>query len=112
MASPRTSRTLTATTLRCSSQAPSLRGRGEDPRPTGGVPMMATDVFAAIADPTRRAVLDLLARGPRNAGGIAAEFPRLTQPRVSRHLRVLRKAKLVEAAGPGQPRNHTAKPGG
>ena len=60
--------------------------------------MMATDVFAAIADPTRRAVLDLLTRGPRNAGGIAAEFPRLTQPGVSRHLRVLRKAKLVEVA--------------
>src|SRR3989442_13464687 len=99
MASPRTSRTLTATTCRCSSQAPSPRGRGEDPRPTGGDPMMATDVFAAIADPTRRGVLDLLTRGPRNSGGIAAEFPRLTQPRVSRHLPVLPKAKLLEGAG-------------
>src|SRR2546425_13199540 len=58
--------------------------------------MMATDVFAAIADPTRRAVLDLLARGPRNAGGIAAELPRLTQPGVSRHLKVLRQAYLVD----------------
>src|SRR2546427_11592868 len=104
MALPRTSRTLTATTRRCSSQAPSPRGRGEDPRPTGGVPMMATDVFAAIADPTRRAVLDLLTRGPRNAGGIAAEFPRLTQPGASRHPPVLPKAKPVEGAVPAQQR--------
>src|SRR3989442_15936615 len=107
MASPRTSRTLTATTCRCSSQAPSPRGRGEDPRPTGGDPMMATDVFAAIADPTRRAVLDLLARGPRHPGGIAAGFPRLPQPGGSRPLRAPRKAKLVEGAAPAQPRAYT-----
>lgn len=74
--------------------------------------MMATDVFAAIADPTRRAVLDLLTRGPRNAGGIAAEFPRLTQPGVSRHLRVLRKAKLVEVAVRAQQRIYTLNPEG
>src|SRR5437867_4452023 len=74
--------------------------------------MMATDVFAAIADPTRRAVLDLLAQGPRNAGGIAAEFPRLTQPGVSRHLRVLRKAKLVEVAVRAQQRIYTINPDG
>src|SRR5438445_10833863 len=72
--------------------------------------MMATDVFAAIADPTRRAVLDLLTRGPRNAGGIAAELPRLTQPGVSRHLRVLRKAKLVEVAVRAQQRIYTLSP--
>src|SRR2546427_13130220 len=100
MDSPRTSRPTTATTCRCSSQARSLRGRGEDPRPTGGDPMMATDVFAAIADPTRRAVLDMLAPGPRNDGGIAAKFPRLTQPRVTRPLRGLRKGNPRQGAGP------------
>src|SRR2546427_12544703 len=103
MDSPRTSRPTTATTCRCSSQAASPRGKGEDPRPTGGDPMMATDVFAAIADPTRRAVLDLLTRGPRNAGGIAAEVPRPTQPGGSRPPPVLRKAKLVEVPGRAHP---------
>lgn len=74
--------------------------------------MTATDVFAAIADPTRRAVLDLLARGPRNAGGIATEFPRLTQPGVSRHLAVLRKAKLVEVTVRAQQRIYKLNPEG
>src|SRR5438445_7444864 len=74
--------------------------------------MMATDVFAAIADPTRRAVLDLLTRGPRNAGGIAAEFPRLTQPGVSRHLKVLRNARLVDVTVQAQQRIYAIKPEG
>ena len=73
---------------------------------------MATDVFAAIADPTRRAVLDLLTRGPRNAGGIAAEFPRLTQPGVSRHLKVLREAKLVQVTVRAQERIYALNPEG
>src|SRR5205823_565628 len=70
------------------------------------------DVFAAIADPTRRAVLDLLARGPRNAGGIATEFPRLTQPGVSRHLKVLRQAKLVVVTIRAQQRIYRLNPEG
>ncbi len=74
--------------------------------------MTETDVFSAIADPTRRAVLDLLARGPRNAGGIAAEFPRLTQPGVSRHLKVLRRAKLVEVTVRAQQRIYKLNPEG
>jgi DNA-binding transcriptional ArsR family regulator len=73
---------------------------------------MATDVFAAIADPTRRAVLDLLALGPRNAGGIATEFPRLTQPGVSRHLKVLRQAKLVAVTIRAQQRIYRLNPEG
>ncbi len=54
------------------------------------------DVFAAIADPTRRKVLDLLTGGQRSAGELRAAFPQLTQPGVSRHLRVLREAGLVD----------------
>lgn len=65
------------------------------------------DVFAAIADPTRRRVLDLLAGGSRNAGEIAAAFPRLTQPGVSRHLRVLRDLHLVNVAVRAQQRVYT-----
>ena len=71
-----------------------------------------TDVFSVIADPTRRAVLDLLARGPRNAGGIAAEFPRLTQPGVSRHLKVLRQANLVDVTVRAQQRIYAINPEG
>lgn len=73
---------------------------------------MAKDVFFAISDPTRRGVLDLLAGGERNAGGIAARFPRLTQPAVSRHLKVLRDAGLVEVAVQAQRRIYSIKPEG
>jgi DNA-binding transcriptional ArsR family regulator len=50
----------------------------------------------AIADPTRRAILDLLAQeGARRAGDIAHNFPDITRPGVSKHLRVLREAGLI-----------------
>jgi DNA-binding transcriptional ArsR family regulator len=54
----------------------------------------SSDVFRAIADPTRRAILDRLRKGPANAGALAADF-RSSRPAVSRHLRVLREARLV-----------------
>jgi DNA-binding transcriptional ArsR family regulator len=62
------------------------------------------DTFAAIAEPTRRAVLDLLLAGERSAGDLVAAFPRLTQPAVSRHLRVLREAGLVSVRAEAQQR--------
>ena len=70
------------------------------------------DVFTAIADPTRRAVLDLLAGGRRNAGDIALKFPRLTQPAVSRHLKVLREAGLVKVEVAAQQRIYELDPEG
>ena len=73
---------------------------------------MTNDVFFAISDPTRRAVLDLLTGGSRNAGEIASRFPRLTQPGVSRHLKVLRQAKLVEVAVYAQQRIYKLNPEG
>jgi DNA-binding transcriptional ArsR family regulator len=54
------------------------------------------DLYAAIADPSRREMLDLLIHGERPAGDLVKAFPRLTQPAVSRHLRILREAGLVE----------------
>jgi DNA-binding transcriptional ArsR family regulator len=51
--------------------------------------------LAALADPTRRGVVDLLRRQPRRAGEIASELG-MTAPAMSRHLRVLRKSGLVE----------------
>jgi DNA-binding transcriptional ArsR family regulator len=53
------------------------------------------DAFSALADPTRRRLLELLAVGDRSAGSLVEAFPRLSQPAVSRHLRVLRQAGLV-----------------
>jgi len=73
---------------------------------------VTTDVFFAISDPTRRAVLDLLTGGSRNAGEIASRLPRLTQPGVSRHLKVLRQAKLVEVAVRAQQRIYKLNPVG
>lgn len=50
--------------------------------------------FSALADPTRRAVLDLLRSGKLSAGRIAQAFP-VSRPAISKHLRVLRRADLV-----------------
>jgi DNA-binding transcriptional ArsR family regulator len=50
--------------------------------------------FSALADPTRRGVIDLLRKRPRRAGELAAAFE-MSPPAMSRHLRVLRKTGLV-----------------
>jgi DNA-binding transcriptional ArsR family regulator len=52
--------------------------------------------LAALADPTRRKVVDLLRQGPRRAGELAATA-QMSAPAMSRHLRVLRAGGLVEA---------------
>ena len=54
--------------------------------------------FAALADPTRRRVVDLLRRGPQRAGELSAAFD-MSAPAMSRHLRVLRHAGLVAEEG-------------
>lgn len=54
------------------------------------------DAFAALADPTRRAILELLREEPGlAAGAIAARFPKVSRPAVSKHLAVLRRSHLV-----------------
>ena len=58
--------------------------------------MKASSPFAALADPTRRAVLKLLRSGSKTAGEIADTF-HLTKPTLSHHFRVLRSAGLVRA---------------
>jgi DNA-binding transcriptional ArsR family regulator len=50
--------------------------------------------MAALADPTRRAVLERLRKGPRSVGEVANGLP-VTRPAVSQHLRVLKEAGLV-----------------
>lgn len=54
-----------------------------------------TRVFTALADPTRRAILARLARGEASVGELAEPFS-ITLPAVSRHLRVLKEARLIE----------------
>ena len=71
---------------------------------------MGMDTFEAIAEPTRRAVLDLLLQKERSAGDLVAAFPRLTQPAVSRHLRVLREAGLVSVRAEAQQRIYALEP--
>jgi DNA-binding transcriptional ArsR family regulator len=69
------------------------------------------DAFAAIADPTRRAILDLLRQRPSlNAGEIAAQFPHMSRPAVSKHLGVLRQAGLVRALERGREWHYTLDP--
>jgi DNA-binding transcriptional ArsR family regulator len=60
-------------------------------------------VLAALADPVRREIVELLAAGEATAGGIADRFP-VSRPAVSRHLRVLREAGLVTATERGRER--------
>ncbi len=52
--------------------------------------------LTALTDPTRRAVVALLAHGPRRAGDLAAALS-TTPPSLSRHLRILRRSGLVDA---------------
>jgi DNA-binding transcriptional ArsR family regulator len=68
-----------------------------------------SDVFRAIADPTRRAILDRLRAGPAKAGALAADF-RSSRPAISRHLRVLRQARLVVDTRIGRERIYTVDP--
>lgn len=61
------------------------------------------DLFRALADPTRRRILDLLVeRGPLTVGQLAAEFPDLVASGVSKHLMGLRGLGLVESTKHGR----------
>lgn len=68
------------------------------------------DVFRAIADPTRRALLDQLRAGGRPVGELASEF-RTSRPAISKHLRVLRQARLVRERREGRLRRYELTPG-
>jgi DNA-binding transcriptional ArsR family regulator len=59
--------------------------------------------FEALADPTRRAVLDMLRQGRQPAGQIASSFA-VSRPAISRHLRLLRRAHLVREKREGRHR--------
>src|SRR3954469_13058848 len=66
-------------------------------------------VLRALADESRRRVLETLTSGPATAGQLAALLP-ISRPGVSRHLRVLREAGLVEARQEAQRRVYRLRP--
>jgi DNA-binding transcriptional ArsR family regulator len=63
----------------------------------------------ALADESRRTVVETLSRGPATAGELAALLP-IARPGVSRHLRVLREAGLVEVRQEAQRRVYSLRP--
>ena len=65
--------------------------------------------FDALAEPTRRQILDLLRETERPVGELVTEL-RISQPGVSKHLRVLREAGLVEARTDAQRRIYRVRP--
>ncbi|HET7842034.1 MAG TPA: metalloregulator ArsR/SmtB family transcription factor [Terriglobia bacterium] len=67
------------------------------------VTYLPQETFAALADPTRRALLDLLRQASLAAGHIARSFP-ISRPAISRHLRLLRRARLVRERREGRHR--------
>src|SRR5438552_18655184 len=69
------------------------------------------EVFEAIAQPTRREILRLLAGGERSAGDVASRFD-VTQPAISQHLKVLKETGLVSERRDGTRRLYSVRPEG
>jgi len=66
-------------------------------------------IAAALSDTTRRGLLRLVRRDECSAGALAAEFPRISRPAVSQHLRVLHEAGLVDVRADGNRRMYRAR---
>jgi DNA-binding transcriptional ArsR family regulator len=73
---------------------------------------LSMDTFSAVADPRRRAMLDLLVKRERSAGELVNAFPDISQPAVSKHLRILKDAGLVNMRVQAQQRIYTLQPKG
>jgi DNA-binding transcriptional ArsR family regulator len=69
------------------------------------------DAWVALADPTRRAIVECLAERPRAVGELAAELP-VSRPAVSQHLKVLKSAGLVSERPAGTRRIYRLNPTG
>lgn len=64
------------------------------------------DTWNALADPTRRQILNMLREGDKNAGEIAAAFS-ISKPSVSHHLNILREAGMIDGEKRGQNINYS-----
>ena len=72
---------------------------------------MPVDTFAVIADPTRRSILETLRdSGPTPVTQLAASYPHVSRPAVSKHLRVLRRAGLVRMRHRGRENYYRVEP--
>lgn len=69
----------------------------------------AQPVFRALADPTRRAIIGMLANGARPIGDIAAEFD-MTRPAVAKHLAILKEGGVISVEQKGRERINTLNP--
>ena len=69
------------------------------------------DGLSALGDPTRRAIFERLADGPRAVGELARELP-VSRPAVSQHLKVLKAARLVSDSPAGNRRIYQLDPNG
>ncbi|HEX5475131.1 MAG TPA: metalloregulator ArsR/SmtB family transcription factor [Vicinamibacterales bacterium] len=74
-----------------------------------GIFWSVDSAFSIIAEPNRRAILTLLVASEQSVGELERQL-RMTQPTVSKHLRVLREAGLVEATVDAQRRVYRVKP--
>ena len=72
-------------------------------------PSSHADVFQAVSDPTRRAILDRLRKGSAPVTELTVGF-RISRPAISRHLRVLRNARLVREKKEGRQRIYQLEP--
>jgi DNA-binding transcriptional ArsR family regulator len=67
--------------------------------------------YRAVSDATRRRILDVLRdQGPLRAGDLADRFPHISRPAVSKHLRILREARLVRETRHGRERWYALNP--
>ena len=73
------------------------------------VPAPSTGVFHAVSDATRRSILDQLRQGAKPVNEIARAFP-VSRPAISKHLRVLREARLVKEESDGRYRYYRLNP--
>lgn len=70
------------------------------------------DAFAAVAEPHRRRMLEMISERDRSSGEIAAAFQHVSAPAVSQHLKVLREAGLVRVSVQGTRRIYSLRPEG
>jgi DNA-binding transcriptional ArsR family regulator len=73
--------------------------------------MPGVDSFVALADPTRRRIVEALTAGPLSSGEIAARFP-ISAPAISQHLKTLKTAGLVRVRSEAQRRIYEIDPNG
>jgi DNA-binding transcriptional ArsR family regulator len=102
--------------VRLSPEPPAAGGRGADVPLPGAARqrvysdrMGNNDVFAVIADKTRRGILTVLKDGERPVGDLVAELG-VSQPTVSKHLKILREAGMVSMEAQGQRRLYAVRP--